>query len=345
MTSSYTFVSFIVVARNARKHIPAIFSDFLAQDYSGSDVEFLFVDSMSTDATWEYAAEFASKNPEIKFKMFRNPAETLSAGWNVALGKALGQIILRIDAHARIPKDFISNNVREINAGQSIVGGVRVTRLPDSLFPRLMASAEASVFGAGSAAFRRLGVAKYVDTLAHAAYSRKVFQDVGGYNEMLVRNQDVEIHYRMKKAGYKFWFNPQIWSEHAARDNFYSLLKQKFENGYWIAIVSAISPRCFGLRHFVPFLFFVALVVAIVFSVYGILFPIWLLLSVYFFFAVLFAVRAVIGERFSVMVLGATIPALFFFMHFAYGLGTFCGILGLPAKWRKLHSYKPPFPL
>ena len=334
-----------MVARNSGKYLPDIFTDIAAQDFPKSDVEFLLVDGMSADNTKQLVREFSAANTDVQFRFLENPGKILSSGWNAALKEAKGDIIMRIDAHSRIPVNFISKNVEAIKSGHAIVGGPRITRLPENGVPRFLALAEVSRFGAGCASYRHVGKAGYTDTLAHAAYRRDVFGKVGGYNEELVRNQDNEIHRRMKNAGYRFWFTPEIWSEHFARTDLSTLLKQKFGNGYWIAIVSGFCPKCFGLRHFVPFMFLMALFITIIAAIFVTPEPLYLLLSVYCGSAAFFTAEAVKSESIEIKLLSLCMPILFLFMHFSYGLGTLCGFLILPFKWKRLRSYKPPFPI
>lgn len=113
------------------------------------------------------------------------------------------------------------------------------------------------------------GEARYVDTLAYALYRREVYDRVGLYDERLRRTEDNDMHYRMRKAGYRFYFSPDILSWHAARKTLRGQLNQKWGNGYWIGRTMRIQPRCFAPRHLIPALFVLALVVLLA------VFPLW----------------------------------------------------------------------
>lgn len=338
-------VTFIIVARNAGRSLPGILGDLVLQDFPKADMEFVFVDGMSEDGTMALVGDFAAAHPELNFRLLENPGKILSSGWNVALAQAKGDIILRVDAHARIPADFIAQNVKAISGGQDIVGGPRITRLPEQGMVRFLSLVEVSRFGAGAASYRNLGAAGFVDTLAHAAYHRDVFAKVGGYNECLVRTEDNEIHERMKKAGYKFWYTPEIRSEHTARPDLRGLLKQKFGNGYWIALTMPVEPGCFSARHFIPFIFLVAVLAGVAALFFGAPEPLYLLLLTYGAAASFFSVKAVSGEAIGMRLMGLFMPAVFFVMHLAYGFGTLWGLLKLPFSWRRLRSHTRVFPV
>ena len=71
---------------------------------------------------------------------------------------------------------------------------------------------------------------------------------MGFYDERLRRTEDNDMHYRMRKAGYRFYFSPDIVSWHAARKTLRGQLSQKWGNGYWIGRTMRIQPRCFAPR-------------------------------------------------------------------------------------------------
>ncbi|MFQ8901868.1 MAG: hypothetical protein ACLR7D_08270 [Lachnospira eligens] len=68
------------------------------------------------------------------------------------------------------------------------------------------------MFGSSIAPYRNggngTGEKIYMKSLFHAAYRREVFDKIGHYNEALARTEDNEIHYRMRKAGFKLRFCP-----------------------------------------------------------------------------------------------------------------------------------------
>lgn len=337
-------VSFIVVILNSAKSLPDLLQDIVAQDYPKENFEILLVDGGSTDNSLKILHAFRCSNQSLNVSILNNQGRILSTGWNVALAYAKGDVIMRVDAHSRVPEDFISKNVSTLLKGESIVGGIRISQVPQEPWPAFFALAEASRFGAGSAGFKNPGPARYVETLAHAAYKREVFACVGGYDERLVRNQDMEIHYRMKEAGFRFYFNPEICSFHFPRANMVGLLKQKFGNGYWIALTMSISPRCFCLRHLIPAVFvgaFFGSVVAVFWSVA----PLLLLLGLYFFCAVFFAFKAFQEAKASVKPLCFLLPLVFFLIHIFYGLGTWVGLVSIPFFRLKYRDYVRPHPV
>ena len=312
-------VSFIVVAYNAGSKLENLLEDLKKQDYNHNDIEIILVDSNSSDNTKDIMMKFKEINKTFsKVLVLDNPKKILPCGWNIALEASTGDLILRVDAHSSLPNDFISKNVNRIDMGEKIVGGHRISIIDENnAWQKTLLIAEKSIFGSGIATYRRKEREEYVSTLAHAAYSREVFKKVGGYDERLARTEDNEIHYRMKKAGYKFLLDPTIKSYHHARNSLSKMMKQKYLNGYWIGLTMGISPKCFSIYHFVPLVFVLALIFSIIFAFVFSGIPLILLLGAYFTFNILNTIFSIISEKKHLDYL--LLPFIFFLLHLSYG--------------------------
>lgn len=318
-------ISFIVVAYNAAGSLGALLEDLLAQTIPHEQIEALLVDSASTDATRAIMLDFAKATP-FEVKVLDNPKRWLASGINVALAAATGDAIIRLDAHARIPKDFLENNLRALARGEDIVGGCVLGGAPSGAWESVLRTVDTSRFCGGAAPFRNGGEARYVDTLAYALYRREVYDKVGLYDERLRRTEDNDMHYRMRKAGYRFYFSPDIVSYHAARATMRGQLRQKWGNGYWIGRTMRIQPRCFAPRHLIPALFVLALLFGLLLLPFSV-WPLLLLLSAYLACDLVFAVRGALSQESGRLLALLTLPFLFPAVHVVYGVGTLAGLL------------------
>ena len=318
-------ISFIVVAYNAAGSLGALLGDLLVQTIPHEQIEALLVDSASTDATRAIMLDFAKATP-FEVKVLDNPKRWLASGINVALAAATGDAIIRLDAHARIPKDFLENNLRALARGEDIVGGCVLGSAPGGAWESVLRTVDTSRFCGGAAPFRNGGEARYVDTLAYALYRREVYDKVGLYDERLRRTEDNDMHYRMRKAGYRFYFSPDIVSYHAARATMRGQLRQKWGNGYWIGRTMRIQPRCFAPRHLIPALFVLALLFGLLLLPFSV-WPLLLLLSAYLACDLVFAVRGALSQESGRLLALLTLPFLFPAVHVVYGVGTLAGLL------------------
>ena len=318
-------ISFIVVAYNAGQCLGALLDDLLAQNIPPESIQALLVDSASSDDTKRVMEAFAARAP-FEVQVLDNPRRWLASGINVALAAATGDAIIRLDAHARIPNDFLANNIRALETGEDIVGGCVAGAAPGSSWESVLRTVDTSRFCGGAAPFRNSGQARYVDTLAYALYRREVYDKVGLYDERLRRTEDNDMHYRMRRAGYRFYFSPDIISYHAARSTLRGQLRQKWGNGYWIGRTMRIQPRCFAPRHLIPAAFVLALVCCVLLVPVCAL-PLMLLLAAYEACDLCFAVSGALSQAKGRLLALLTLPFLFPAVHIVYGAGTIAGLL------------------
>lgn len=55
----------------------------------------------------------------------------------------------------------------------------------------------------------------------------KYWKKVGFFNEKLLRTEDNEFHYRIRKAGYKLCYNDNIVSYQHTRNSLLKMIKQR----------------------------------------------------------------------------------------------------------------------
>lgn len=318
-------ISFIIVALNAEKTLPLLLDDLRRQTLSPEHLEVILVDSGSEDHTRGIMEEFRKEAP-FRVILLDNPRRWLAAGCNLALAEATGDALMRVDAHARIPVDFLQKNLDALNRGEDIVGGSVLSAPPQSDWNAVMRALDTSRFCGGAAPFRNAGTSRYVDTLAYALYRSEVFKVCGPYDERLRRTEDNEMHYRMRKAGFRFRFCPEITSSHSPRDSLRGQIRQKWGNGYWIGRTLHFQPRCFAPRHLIPACFVLALAAALLLSLRTPV-PLLSLGCAYLIADLVASVKAALGAPRGKLPALICLPFLFPLMHILYGTGTLAGLL------------------
>lgn len=323
-------ITICVIAYNEEKTLPRLLEDLKKQDYPADKMEILLIDSGSKDATMQVMHAFAEENPQyLRVTVAENKKRTLPAGWNVALELFQEDVILRIDAHARIPVDFVRKNVECLEGGEDVAGGPR-PNLPekDTPWQRVLLMAESSMFGSGIAQFRRENKKKYVKSMFHPAYRREVFEKAGRYDERLVRTEDNEMNYRIRQCGFRLCYDPSIHSWQYTRSSLRGMMKQKYGNGYWVVLTLKVCPQCMSVYHFVPLCFVLAVLGSGVLAAFGKRGPAKMLWGSYGLAAVLMSLAAVKGEKKHPFQL--LLPGMFLLLHGSYGIGSLVGLLKLP---------------
>ena len=319
-------VSFIIVALNEEATIGKLLECLKRQTYPHKLIEIIMIDGLSTDKTKAEMLSFQQNEKSFwQIKVLDNPKRTLPCGWNIALVNAQGDALLRVDAHVLIPDSFIEQNVKNLLRGENISGG-KVTSVPadDTKWSVVLNEAENSMFGGSFASFRRARTAGYAKTAAFALYQKQVFDKVGRYNEALARTEDNEMHYRMRRAGYRFYYDPKIVTFRKTRSSFKELAKQKYFNGYWIGRTLWIEPRCFSFYHFVPLVFLLSILACLTLCFFGKYWPAVALLGIYVLMSFAMTMASVARCR-KRNLLFTFLPLIFFTLHMSYGIGTLVG--------------------
>ena len=326
-------VSVVVGLLNEEKFLPRLIEDFKKQTYNHNEIELIFIDGISKDNSWEILEDFKNSNHDFyDVVLLKNPKVILSAGMNVGIKAARGECILKVDCHSHITDNFIENNVKIIEEGEDVCGGPRPNIIENAdNFSKTLLLVEENMFGSGIADYRKKTTKKYVSSVFQGMYKKSIFDKIGLLDEKVGRVEDNELHYRIRKNGYKIRYSNDILSYQYTRPTLKRMLKQKYSNGYWIGKVSHIYPKAFSIFHFVP----LAFVLAIIFSLCMI--PITsifivLLSSIYFLFTILITIMTIINNKFNITIL--LMPIILFLIHVYYGVGTLVGLIK-GFSWKK----------
>ena len=324
-------VSIIITARNEEKYLPMLFEDILNQTFPLQNIEVVLMDSNSTDNTRLVMEGFKKNNETLSVQIVTNERQIQAAGFNEGVKHATGDVVLKIDAHSRIPADFVQKNVDEILAGAYVCGGNRPT-VVDSAddFSKTLHIVEESALGSSIANYRKSDVKRKVNSIFHGMYRKEVFDKVGLADERLLRTEDNEFHYRVRKAGYDIIFNPEIESYQYIRPTFTKMIQQKFANGYWIGLTSHVCRDCLSLFHFGPGVFVATLLVLMMLTLVSFV-PLLTVVFLYLLAVLGLSIFEISKQKFNPTLL--LIPFIMIAIHFAYGVGTIKGwIFGFEFK-------------
>jgi glycosyltransferase involved in cell wall biosynthesis len=324
------FVSIIVPVRNEKTHIHRCLQSIVRQDYDRRFFEILVVDGASTDGTREIIQKFQRQHEHIT--LINNPRGIVPISLNLGLQRAKGDIVIRVDGHASITPNYISACVKVLRRTQADCAGGAIASVNEDRDGRAIALAMSSKFGVGNSHFRVADYEGYVDTLAFGAYKREVFERIGTFDEELVRCQDDEFNYRLRKNGGKLYLSPQIKSFYYPRSNLKKLWRQYFQYGVWKIRVLQMHPTVMQARQFAPVAFVLALLIP------GLAAPFLALarwafagiVSLYSFGAVAHAFnlwRRTANCSFGVLL--ASFPTL----HLSYGTGFLIGLIKFRKRW------------
>jgi glycosyltransferase involved in cell wall biosynthesis len=321
---TFPLVTVIVPVLNEAGFIEKALNSIRNGRYPAEKLEILVVDGMSNDGTRDIVKRMAQEDPRII--LLDNPKKIQAPAMNIGIRAAKGDIIIRVDGHAAVAPDFISQSVQVLDEHPDVwcAGGVMKT-IGTTYWGRVIASAMSSPFGVGTGNFRLGNVEGYVDAVIFGAHRRWVFDKVGMFDEQLVRNEDDEFIQRMVEAGAKQYMSPKIRSTYFPRSSLRKLMRQYFQYGFWRIRTIQKRKKPARLRQIIPLIFVAGWIVLIL----GALLwrPLSWLLACY---ASLYLILLIMGifhtgrkEGYKKALL---VPIVFVIMHFGYGLGSLVGV-------------------
>ena len=214
--------------------------------------EILVIDGGSTDGTIDLVVRKSKENPRIR--LLHNPRRLQSAAVNLAaeLADPAATVLLRADSHAAYPAGFVLACITALRktGAQSVV--VTMDTVGVRCFQQAAAAAQNSLLGNGGSAHRRRGESKFVDHGHHAAFDRAFYRQIGGYDESLRANEDVDLDMRLQQAGGRIWLEAAVPMTYFPRDTMTGLARQYFHYGQGRALTYRSHRYRLKLRQLAP---------------------------------------------------------------------------------------------
>lgn len=316
-------VSVLIPILDEEQHLREVVARMQAQDFEG-EVEFLFVDGGSTDASRAILAELAAADPRIR--VLENPRRRTPFALNLGLAAARGEFIARMDGHSRYPPQYLRLGVERLRRGGAThVSGPQLAVGDGRPWSDRVALALSTSLGTGGASFRSGGDAEFeVDTGFTGIWRRDVLRRAGGWDEAWLTDQDCELAFRMHETepGAHVCV-PAMAAEYLPRDSLASLRRQYWQYGLHKVKTFRRHPGAMRPSHLLPPAVAVTVAAA----------PVSRLaragLAVYGAALVTTAVRADARPADA-----ATLPLVYATMHLAYGFGLIAGARrdGVPTR-------------
>ena len=319
-------VAVVIPTLNEEKFIACCLDSIISQTYPFAKMDVMVIDGGSQDRTEAIVHEYQEQYSNIRFLC--NPNRIQSAAFNIGVKESTAPYIIRLDAHAFYKPYYIEGCIKglhEDNTRGNVGGQWDIRPQNNSLWAMTNAILNYSKFGIGGATYRVGAKAGNVDTVPFGAFSRKIINEIGGMREDLPRGEDNEYNSRIKKAGYKIYFDPQIECIYYARPTLKASCKQMFANGESIGHLFYVDRDSIGLRHMVPLLFVVGVIIGLTFSF--IYHPFCYVLGVGLaFFFVCDLLASIVASEKQGWKYCLPLFVLFFSVHVSYGLGTIKGM-------------------
>jgi len=290
--------SVVVAVRNEIKHIEKCIKSLFEQDFNGK-YEVILVDGMSDDGTYENLQELQRK---YNFVLLRNPKINAAAGRNIGIKHAKGKFIAFIDGDAYAHKDWLSS-IKKVfgRVDTDGVGGPDLLPEDTSFKSRAIGLVMTSPLARGgrfnpSTQHTMMEEERFVDHIptCNLCLKREIFDSVGLFDESFVKGQDLELSYRIRKAGYKLFYSPSIKVVHYRKQSFRSFAHQIYK---WAKAKIAIIKK-HGIRGITSHVylwpaysllsFAIIFLICVIFNLFNVLLIMVFLAGILYLFAILF---------------------------------------------------------
>ena len=305
-------ISVILPVLNESKYLEEAVNAILDQDFAGS-LEIIVAVGPSHDGTEKIAHDLAGKDSRVV--VVANPTGRTAAGLNLEIAATRYAIIVRVDGHSKIPRNYLSLAFEILKeTGAVNVGGIMAAE-GQSIFENSVARAMRSPLGVGASRFHTGGDSGSVDTVYLGAFRKQALLAVGGFDERFTRAQDWELNFRLREAGGVIYFDPRLVVTYRPRGTVKALAKQYFEYGRWRRVVSRRHEGTINYRYLAPPFTVIGVVSSMIFG--AIFTPILYIPALTYALFILIA-SARIGKSLAEFV---SLPLILLTMHMTWGLG------------------------
>lgn len=238
--ASLPSTSVVIPALNCVDEVDACIAALRAQDYPPERLQIVVADNGSDDGTAEKLRDLGVQTVICKE---RGRSRALNAG----LEAAIGDIILTTDMSCIARPDWVRQVVACFDDPEvgCVAGDIQM--LPDTSNMALRYQMRNRYMSPLPAFNRRESpFLPYADG-ANASFRRKVFDEIGGFEDSFFKAADVEICYRLLiLTDYKIVFCPDCLMEETGEPDLATLLHQRYRMGLGSHLLRARFPELYA---------------------------------------------------------------------------------------------------
>ena len=254
-------VSIIIATYNRRPFLREALFSLSRLDFPKDRYEIVVVDDGSTDGTEALLAAIGSSFPLPLRYIRREDHKGPSAARNAGIRVAEGDFLVFTDDDCLFEREWMTKLLAPLDSpAVGMVGGPDRSPEGSPFFETCEDYLMTSFVGTGGLRRGnklRLGV--YYPKSCNMAIRRDVIAHVGVFDENLLPGEDIELSYRVKKAGYVIKFAPDAFVWHKRKHNLTVLLRKIYRIGYGRVVLARKHRGLLDIAHMIPFLWVLAL--------------------------------------------------------------------------------------
>jgi len=245
MKENFPLISVIVPVHNEEETIEKSLNSILNLDYPNYEV--IVVNDGSTDGTSPILAKFGNK-----IKVISTPGIGPAAARNIASKQARGEYLAFTDGDCLVEKNWLKELLAGFTASEVAgVGGDQLSPDDETEFGKFLNKFMKAIgllgeylkpFSADLSSSVAVMETEH-NPSCNVMYKKEIFFKVGYFLENLWPGEDVELDYRIKKAGFKLLFNPKAIVYHYRPNKLKKFVRMMYHYGR----VQGFLVRRFGI--------------------------------------------------------------------------------------------------
>jgi len=296
-------------------------------NYPIKKIEVIVVNDGSTDNT-EEVVEKLRKKVKYNLRYFYQQNKRLAAARNLAIKNSKNEIIVSVDDDMIFPKNWLKKLIKPLEDKKiGAVGGPSLAPSFSTLFQRVVDYCMVSSFigTGGMIGTTKKSLVKYYPRGGNMAVPKKIFDEVGLFDEKFIPSEEIDLDERIEKAGYKLALarTAKVW--HLPRTTLKGFLKQIYSRGY-MKMQFIKRHKTFELLYILPMLGVIGLLTLTILSFFSSFFAKLLATAILFYLFILIIDSCFAFKKIKNWKVFFLIPIIMFLQHFTYGLGTIIGI-------------------
>lgn len=205
-------MSVVIVARNEADRIRGCIESVLALCEPLAHTEVILVDSNSSDPTVDVATEY----PITILKIPTDDLSSPSAGRQVGFRHARGELVLFVDGDTHLTDGWLDDAIRFVSEHEDVAGvDGHLEQYPET--------------DPGAVEWLR-GV---------ALYDADALDAVGGFDPWMTSHEELDVGYRLGRAGYRFVRLPVAFGTHPTSIG-YGELRRRWRSGFFFGYGQAL---------------------------------------------------------------------------------------------------------
>lgn len=255
------FFSIIVPVYNRPDEVDELLASLSTQE-GLTNFEVLIIEDGSTKPCNVIAEQYSDK---LNIRYFTKPNTGRSDTRNYGMKEAKGSYFVFFDSDCIIPSQYFSKLKENLtNSYSDCFGGPDAAHESFSTTQKAISYAMTAFLTTGGIRGGKQQLEKFKPRTFNMGFSRKVYETVGGFNDMF--GEDIDLALRIQNAGFRITLYHDVYVYHKRRVNLKKFFKQVYIFGTARVNLALLHKGSLKIVHTLPALFLLAGIALVVLS-------------------------------------------------------------------------------